>query len=82
MNIVLIGAPASGKGTQSEKIINEFNFFHVSTGDIIRNNINNQTEYGIKSKEFVSKGKLVPYSLIIDMIGAFLKENKAYKRII
>ncbi len=82
MNIVLLGAPASGKGTQSEKIISEFNFFHVSTGDIIRSNINNQTEYGIKSKKFVNEGKLVPYSLIIDMISAFLKENKMHKKII
>ncbi len=82
MNIILLGAPASGKGTQSENIIKEFNFFHLSTGDIIRTNIDNQTEYGIKCKKYVQNGKLVPYSLLIDMINDFLRNNKKNKNII
>ncbi len=77
MNLILLGAPASGKGTQSIKIIKEFGFLHISTGDIIRSNINNQTEFGIKVKKISESGKLVPDSLIINMVSEHLKNLKS-----
>ena len=68
-NIVIFGAPGSGKGTQSDKIIAEFGVAHISTGDVLRSEINAKTELGKIASEYIQDGKLVPDSLIINMLA-------------
>ena len=68
-NIILFGPPGAGKGTQSEFLVEEFGFVHLSTGDIFRYNISNQTELGILAKKFMDEGRLVPDSVTIDMLS-------------
>ncbi len=84
MNLILLGAPGSGKGTYSNILTKEFNFIHISTGDIVRNNIDNQTEFGFKAKKYSEEGILVPNSLIIVMVEDYLKNqiNKKNKDIV
>ena len=60
MNIILLGAPGAGKGTQASKIVDAYNLPHISTGDIFRENIKNQTEIGLLAKSYIDKGQLVP----------------------
>jgi len=67
-NLVLFGTPGSGKGTQSVKIAKEFNLGHISTGDIFRNEIKNETELGLKVKSLIEKGILVPDELLIEIL--------------
>lgn len=71
-NIVIFGAPGSGKGTQSDKIIEEFGVAHISTGDVLRAEIKAGTELGNTASKYINEGKLVPDSLIIDMLAATL----------
>lgn len=78
-NIVIFGAPGSGKGTQSDKIIAEFGVAHISTGDVLRSEINAQTELGKIASGYIQDGKLVPDSLIIDMLAK--KLDKLVKEI-
>ena len=73
-NLVLIGAPGSGKGTQALKLVKSKNFLHISTGDIFRENIKNQTELGILAKSYIDKGDLVPDSVTQGMIRDFIKD--------
>ncbi|WP_300409512.1 adenylate kinase [Lagierella sp.] len=68
MRLVLLGPPGAGKGTQAEKIVNEFGVVHVSTGDIFRKNIKEETELGKKVKGYLEQGKLVPDELTIDLV--------------
>ncbi len=74
MNIVLLGAPGAGKGTQAAKLVEEFATPHISTGDILRAAVKNQTELGKKAKAFMDAGDLVPDSLIIDLMNERLQE--------
>ena len=60
MNIILLGAPGAGKGTQASKIVDAYKVPHISTGDIFRENIKNQTPIGVLAKSFIDKGQLVP----------------------
>jgi adenylate kinase len=60
MNIILQGAPGAGKGTQASKIADRYGLPHISTGDIFRENIKNQTEIGVLAKSYIDKGQLVP----------------------
>ena len=71
-NIVIFGAPGSGKGTQSDKIIAEFGVEHISTGDVLRGEIKAGTELGKTASAYINEGKLVPDSLIVDMLAATL----------
>lgn len=71
-NIVIFGAPGSGKGTQSDKIIAEFGVAHISTGDVLRNEIKAGSELGQTAAKYINDGKLVPDSLIIDMLAQTL----------
>lgn len=71
-NIVIFGAPGSGKGTQSDKIIAEYGVAHISTGDVLRGEIKAGTELGKTASAYINEGKLVPDSLIIDMLAATL----------
>ena len=76
LNIVIFGAPGSGKGTQSDKLIDHYNLFHISTGDVLRDNIRRGTELGQIAKGFINQGQLVPDELIIDILAQVLDENK------
>lgn len=68
MKIVMLGAPGAGKGTQAKQIAAKFSIPHISTGDIFRANIKNNTELGKKAKEFMDQGMLVPDSLTLELI--------------
>jgi adenylate kinase len=74
-NIILFGPPGSGKGTQSEKLIERYKFKHLSTGDILRKEIADQTPLGIEAKNFMDKGQLVPDEVVIGMISSALDAN-------
>lgn len=76
LNLVLFGPPGSGKGTQSEKIIARYNLVHLSTGDILRNEIARETELGLLAKEIIDGGELVSDEIVIGMIKNKLKSNK------
>lgn len=79
MNIVLFGAPGAGKGTQAAKLVEEFATPHISTGDILRAAVKNQTELGKKAKGYMDAGDLVPDSLIIDLMDERLREPDCEK---
>lgn len=79
MNIVLLGAPGAGKGTQASKLVEEFATPHISTGDILRAAVKNQTELGKKAKGYMDAGDLVPDSLIIDLMDERLREPDCEK---
>lgn len=66
--IILLGPPGSGKGTQAKRICQAKGLPHISTGDLFRYNINNETELGHKAKAFMNQGKLVPDDLVLDML--------------
>lgn len=69
MILILIGAPGSGKGTQAEYLRKKYNITHLSTGDMLRENVGECTELGNKANEYMQRGELVPDKLIIDMIS-------------
>lgn len=68
MRLVLLGPPGAGKGTQAKKLVERFHLSHISTGDIFRENIKNQTELGKKVESYLSSGRLVPDELTIAML--------------
>ncbi len=74
-NIILFGPPGAGKGTQAEILKNKYNLVHISTGDVFRYNIKNQTDLGKLAKSFMDKGKLVPDEITIDMLSNELDKN-------
>lgn len=75
MNIVLLGAPGAGKGTQAAKLVDKFGFAHISTGDILRAAVKNQTPLGIEAKKFMDAGDLVPDELVIGLVKERLKDD-------
>jgi adenylate kinase len=77
LNIVLLGAPGAGKGTQSERLVNEFAIPHISTGDILRAAVHDGTPLGKKAKSFMDAGELVPDKLIIDLMSDRLSQADA-----
>ncbi len=76
LNIVIFGAPGSGKGTQSDRIIERYHLFHISTGDVLRDHMKRGTELGKTARQFIDKGQLVPDELIIDILAQVLDENR------
>ena len=76
MNIFIMGAPGSGKGTFSSRMKDEFNLNHISTGDIFRANIANETELGKQAKAYTEKGLLVPDEITNKMVADYLKNLK------
>ncbi len=68
MKLILLGAPGAGKGTQAERIVAKYNIPQISTGDILRENVKTGTELGLKAKEYMDKGELVPDEVIIGII--------------
>lgn len=79
INIILFGPPGSGKGTQSEKLIEKYKFKHISTGDLLRSEIAAKTSLGIEAKNFMDKGQLVPDEVVIGMISHVLEANPQAK---
>ena len=82
INVVLFGPPGSGKGTQAVKMSEKYDLLHISTGDLFRNAIKNETEMGLKAKAFIDKGNLVPDEVTIGMMKAVIEENPEVKGII
>lgn len=79
LNIILFGAPGSGKGTQSEKLVAHFGLKHLSTGDLLRGEIAAQTPLGLEAKALMDKGQLVPDEVVIGMISSALDNNPQAK---
>jgi len=73
--VVIAGPPAAGKGTQCEKIKEKYGYVHISTGDILRENVKNGTELGLKAKGFMDSGALVPSELIVDLVKDRLQKD-------
>ncbi len=82
LNIVIFGAPGSGKGTQSDLLKNHFNLAHISTGDVLRREMKNETELGKIAKGYIEKGQLVPDDLICDMLALTLDSLQEAKGVI
>ena len=75
LNIVLLGPPGAGKGTQAELIVKKYNIPQISTGDIFRANIKGGTELGQKAKSYMDKGELVPDELVVDLVKDRLNQD-------
>ena len=78
-NLILFGPPGSGKGTQSESIIAEFGLKHLSTGNLLREEIGNSTTLGLEAKRFMDAGQLVPDEVVIGMVDNFMKAHPEAK---
>jgi len=78
-NLILFGPPGAGKGTQSEKLIDKFQLVHLSTGDILRSEVEAGTPLGIKAKTLMDRGELVPDEVVIGMIRSKLESNPNVK---
>jgi adenylate kinase len=76
LNLVIFGAPGSGKGTQSELLIERYGLYHISTGEVSRNEIAKGTELGKTANSYISKGSLIPDELMIDVLASVLDNNK------
>ena len=75
VNIILFGPPGSGKGTQSEKIVEKFGLVHLSTGNLLREEISNRTPLGLEAMNFMDKGQLVPDEVVIGMIDSCIENH-------
>lgn len=74
-NIVFFGAPGAGKGTQAKKLAERFNLIHISTGDVLRGEVKNKTDLGLKAQTYMQNGELVPDDLIISMVEKIIAAN-------
>lgn len=79
LNIIIFGAPGSGKGTQSERLIERYNLHHISTGELLRGHISAKTELGQLADSYISKGQLIPDGLMIDILGDTIDREPAVK---
>ena len=75
MNIVLFGGPGSGKGTQSEKLIDKYNLHHISTGEVLRDHIKRETDLGKVAKSYIDEGQLIPDELMIKILDDVLEKE-------
>ena len=75
MNIVLLGAPGAGKGTQAAKLVEKYGFAHISTGDMLRAAVKNQTPLGLEAKKFMDAGDLVPDEVVIGLVKERLQDE-------
>ena len=75
MRLILLGAPGSGKGTQAQKIQSEFGVCHISTGELIRQNIKDKTKVGVMAESIINKGDLVPDDIVIEMVKNILSDE-------
>ena len=74
-NVVIFGAPGSGKGTQSENLINEYGLYHISTGEVLRDHIARETELGKIAQNYISRGQLIPDDLMVNILEDLLDQN-------
>ena len=79
MNIVLLGAPGAGKGTQAQKLVEDYGIAHISTGDLLRAAVKAGTKLGVKAKSYMDEGKLVPDKLVVDLVSERLEADDAQK---
>ncbi len=82
LNIVIFGAPGSGKGTQSERIVEKYGINHISTGDVLRAEIKNGTELGKTAKGYIDQGQLIPDELMIGILASVFDSFKDSKGVI
>ena len=82
LNIVIFGAPGSGKGTQSGRIVEKYGINHISTGDVLRAEIKNGTELGKTAKGYIDQGQLIPDELMIDILASVFDSFKDSKGVI
>ena len=74
-NLILFGPPGSGKGTQSEKLVEKYKLIHLSTGNLLRSEIAEKTPLGVEAKHFIDKGQLVPDEVVIGMVDSFFDKH-------
>ncbi|MEE9439105.1 MAG: adenylate kinase [Saprospiraceae bacterium] len=79
LNIILFGPPGSGKGTQANKLVEEYALLHISTGDLFRYEMGNDTPLGLKAKDYIKKGELVPDEITIGMLKNKVNNNPDVK---
>ncbi|MCO5230689.1 MAG: adenylate kinase [Chitinophagales bacterium] len=75
LNLILFGPPGSGKGTQAQYLVEKYQLLHISTGDLLRSELKNETPLGLEAKKFIDKGELVPDEVVIGMISKQLDLN-------
>jgi adenylate kinase len=78
-NLILFGPPGSGKGTQSDKLVAKYGLVHLSTGNLLREEISQKTPLGIKAMGFMDKGQLVPDEVVIGMVDSYFDKHKNAK---
>jgi len=75
-NLILFGPPGSGKGTQSDKLVAKYGLIHLSTGNLLREEIAQKTPLGLEAKSFIDKGQLVPDEIVIGMVDSYFDKHK------
>ena len=75
-NLILFGPPGSGKGTQSDRLVEKYGLIHLSTGNLLREEIANKTPLGVEAKKFIDQGQLVPDEVVIAMVDSFFNRHK------
>jgi adenylate kinase len=78
-NLILFGPPGSGKGTQSDKLVEKYGLIHLSTGNLLRQEIKDKTPLGLEAKSFIDKGQLVPDEVVIGMVDSYFDQHKGAK---
>ncbi len=78
-NLILFGPPGSGKGTQSDRLVEKYGLVHLSTGNLLREEITQKTPLGIEAKRFMDKGQLVPDEVVIGMVDSYFEKHKDSK---
>jgi adenylate kinase len=78
-NLILFGPPGSGKGTQSDKLVEKYGLVHLSTGNLLRQEIKDKTPLGREAKSFIDKGQLVPDEVVIGMVDSYFDQHKGAK---
>lgn len=78
-NLILFGPPGSGKGTQSDKLVEKYGLIHLSTGNLLRKEIAEKTPLGLEAKSFMDNGQLVPDEVVIGMVDSYFDQHKDAK---
>lgn len=78
-NLILFGPPGSGKGTQSDKLVEKYGLVHLSTGNLLRKEMADKTPLGIEARAYIDKGQLVPDEVVIGMVGSYFDQHKGAK---
>ena len=78
-NLILFGPPGCGKGTQSDKLVAKYGLVHLSTGNLLRQEIKDKTPLGLEAKSFIDKGQLVPDEVVIGMVDSYFDQHKEAK---